>query len=969
MNFNIVSLGNVEFLTQILNGVAMICGTGDWTRLVAVGFVIGLLFIGFQCIFEGGQRINLHHTVVCFLCYLCFFGPNCTVVIEDAYTGEARTVDNLPLGVGVSGMAISGIGYGVTKLIEQGFSPYDRTSEHEFGEPLRILNRLRSAFETDDIWNAINGELGARANGAPSDAKQAVTNYLSECTMVKVQLGATTVAKLYRSNWGDGEFKLESQAHTTYLPIAGVATAAGDSETVSCNAGYDKLAPIWAKLDTAPVKKTINRLLHIDNGTGTDTADDYAKISSSMESLNATMTGAQDMMRMLIVDGVYDSAASKFYTTQHDQASAIAVNQAIWQRNTQWASEGTMFLNVSRGLMAFFEGFIYAITPIMGFLIAIGSFGVSLVAKYFMTIVWIQLWLPILSILNLYIMTGARFAITRAALDVPSFYALDTLWAETQTWVATGGMLTAATPMIALFLVSGSTYAFTTLTNRMGGQDHFNERIGTPDVASPSAVLGHQSHYTANRIDGLTMTGSPQAMPSLTMGNTLARVQASRQALMNTATDTLNANVTEAAGDAVAQQAMSAYQQRIGSSVQSAIAFGNQTMHQLAMQNTAYASATEAEQKEAMATLAASIGVNGEVRAGVELGKDKKGNIQGGLAGQLAAHFGLNGGMGISGSIGGEGKSASTDKATSGLSNTKQFGGGFTAQQTKSVAASLTQARDAAVANIDSSTWTQLANQTKGTSIGKAFGDVASASRLVDQAKMLNKNFGANQKLNAAQLVTSLENSSQIDQILRAYKGSLGAAGSDFFKADAKKWERLLGGETRGEIAAMIHGMESNLGNIGMQERLANVLGQSNLPVMGFTPTTPDSGEGLRKPVDTQTAVNAGERQIRTQKKALDEAKPAKVDAKTEMDTNLPGNYNDNSAAVENQAGKDRGQVMNEAQEVAVRDLEQLPRNGFGVWLASNFMQNGPFDALTNMLSNMGPASPDGGGRRIFGNA
>ena len=44
MDFTIISLGNVEFLSMVLNGVAMICGTGNFARLVAVGFVIGLLF-------------------------------------------------------------------------------------------------------------------------------------------------------------------------------------------------------------------------------------------------------------------------------------------------------------------------------------------------------------------------------------------------------------------------------------------------------------------------------------------------------------------------------------------------------------------------------------------------------------------------------------------------------------------------------------------------------------------------------------------------------------------------------------------------------------------------------------------------------------------------------------------------------------------------------------------------------------
>ena len=55
------------------------------------------------------------------------------------------------------------------------------------------------------------------------------------------------------------------------------------------------------------------------------------------------MNGSQDLMQMLVIEGVYNEAARKFYLTQQDVASAIAVNQALIQRNTQWASEGKCF--------------------------------------------------------------------------------------------------------------------------------------------------------------------------------------------------------------------------------------------------------------------------------------------------------------------------------------------------------------------------------------------------------------------------------------------------------------------------------------------------------------------------------------------------------------------------------------------------------------------------------------------------
>ena len=112
--FNIISIGDVEFLGRILNAVATVCGTGDFKTLCICGF---------QCIFQGAQRINLQHTLVCFICYMCFFGPSCTVTIEDARGSTyTRVVDNVPIGVGVAGMAISGIGYGGTKLMEQAYA-------------------------------------------------------------------------------------------------------------------------------------------------------------------------------------------------------------------------------------------------------------------------------------------------------------------------------------------------------------------------------------------------------------------------------------------------------------------------------------------------------------------------------------------------------------------------------------------------------------------------------------------------------------------------------------------------------------------------------------------------------------------------------------------------------------------------------------------------------------------------------
>lgn len=159
------------------------------------------------------------------------------------------------------------------------------------------------------------------------------------------------------------------------------------------------------------------------------------------------------------------------------------INQAVQQRNTQWAAEQTMFMTVVRPMLTFFEGFIYAITPIIAFIIVMGSFGVQLAGKYVQTILWIQLWMPVLSIINLFVHTAATNQMASlSANGLNSMYALSSSGDVLQHWIATGGMLAASTPIISLFIVSGSTYAFTSLASKIGGGDHVDEKLNTPDV-------------------------------------------------------------------------------------------------------------------------------------------------------------------------------------------------------------------------------------------------------------------------------------------------------------------------------------------------------------------------------------------------------------------------------------------------------------------------------------------------------
>jgi len=194
-----------------------------------------------------------------------------------------------------------------------------------------------------------------------------------------------------------------------------------------------------------------------------------------------------------------------------------------------------MFMSVVRPMVTFFEGFIYAITPVMAFLLVLGAVGISLAGKYFLVLFWIQLWMPVLSIINLFINTVAALRIGQLNSDnfgMTSMYALSTGSDILQNWIATGGMLAAATPIIALFIVTGSSYAFTHLAGRINGADHINERMNAPDVAEPAPLIKQSPNSVQDPIVGTSLTGSSFIDTKYSTGDTLSKIESSTHGAM-----------------------------------------------------------------------------------------------------------------------------------------------------------------------------------------------------------------------------------------------------------------------------------------------------------------------------------------------------------------------------------------------------------------------------------------------------
>jgi conjugal transfer mating pair stabilization protein TraG len=200
---------------------------------------------------------------------------------------------------------------------------------------------------------------------------------------------------------------------------------------------------------------------------------------------------AQPYMVMAALLPMFEKGIVQHYRHLGDQAAATQTSQAIQQRNSQWATEQNLFIAIMQPMMVYFEGFIFAVGPFMAFAIGLGPLGVRMVGKYLLFGLWIQLWMPILAISNLYLILTAQRAFEALATQngalLPSLRALYETDLLLQSYLGTAGMLIASTPAISLMLIYGSAITATHLAGRLQGGDHINERLTAPDVMQPTA--------------------------------------------------------------------------------------------------------------------------------------------------------------------------------------------------------------------------------------------------------------------------------------------------------------------------------------------------------------------------------------------------------------------------------------------------------------------------------------------------
>lgn len=876
--FSMYSAGSASFLHEVFNGLAMITGSGDFVVCVQIGLLIGCLAVCIQSVLQGARSIAWQNILLGFVLYMCFFAVPSRVVVEDLYTGKTYAIDNVPLGAAAAGSVISKIGYGLTDLFETGY-----------GEPYRLtqmpyLSSLKYILQTE---GAMSSALALDKLDALTDLKvqPTLTEYAAKCiipTLKNEKISDSGVRMLAINTL------LEKGANDKANGTA-IYKKDGSAETKSCAEAYKRIATdVLPKVTPAEFNSVFLSF------SGLSDKDAYVQGCSLQDTLNALGAAGENTQHFMLTSLMTPIMARAYtqWRSKEDVLADAAIAQAVSQRNIQWTAEQEMWSSVAQPLMAFFEGLLYAITPFMAVLFCMGTFGLRLVGKYFQTILWVNLWMPLMSICNLYITMNCSSEITASLsgvhASIGSFYGLNSVNQILENQIAVGGMLAAATPMLALMIISGSSYAFTSLASRLNGADHINEKLLRPDIAASGPALQIAPAWQRDSASGNLRSGQGENIPTITMASATSQDVASALQRTRAAETRFQRSISENA------QTLQAYQQ-------------NRSFNEALSRNFTDASTNSTSANTAVVN---ELLKSGSFTAGA--------NAQGSLTLTASKGFDI---AGLADKIGKVGGSA-------GLGLQGSLGASYLEQLRDSGSVTLSEADSSALTRSLAKTMTgsegfsfgQTSSIAEAESFAKAAGEVNAAHRAYTQTASSRRSLAASYQVKsnvAAKRFEDLQGTEAGERASEALRSVLGGAHGKTIRDQAAlfKSENAMGltGDTQCLAAAAVSvlAQSGSAEDIALLNRFMNECGYLGSVSGNLTAQTnrrlPGSDGILRYRGDSVTGVASGEVVVGKNRPELninDAYKPADIGKAHEEDVGrLKEKQSEQNALLQDKAG------------------------------------------------------------------
>ena len=500
----IYSIGDSVFLYGVLQAVAAVAQSDEYGMLARIGLMLGVILVMGRAAFSGGTQFPVGQLLGCLLLYTAFFGPSRQVAVIDVYSGSVRTVDHVPAGIALAGSQISSIGYHITDLMEQAFST-PRMTEQGYGAALETLKRVRLA-----TLNVYSLQM-ATSPTADADLPRSWQRYIADCPLKGLQNERRhkTGDEIWNKPLMTEGLRFESNLWGTKLDLTRPYTEP------TCSEAHQQLVEYTNVVYLPYFKDVLAKKLR------------YASVAELEEKIELALTAmgltanADTYLMTSALSSIYFAAIRQRAAEDFQPAYAAAVDDAVQQRNAQWMADESLFQAYVRPLLTFLEGFTYAMTPILVFLVGLGPYGMQVIIGFVVTLIWIVSWMPTLAVVNYFqhlTAAGKLEALAENGAGIDTMAGLFQADSIVQTYLATGGNMAAAVPALtASFLFLGArAFGANLMAQRLSsGSDTFKEEKASPDSLHAGAMVSYQGPFTHTATAGMTtMTAAERVTPS-----------------------------------------------------------------------------------------------------------------------------------------------------------------------------------------------------------------------------------------------------------------------------------------------------------------------------------------------------------------------------------------------------------------------------------------------------------------------
>ncbi|THD11299.1 conjugal transfer protein TraG N-terminal domain-containing protein [Metallibacterium scheffleri] len=519
--YHIISIGDEAFLYKIFQFLAMLnsSGTDLYARLGLLSALIGIILVILTAITSNGRQFPIGGYIVAIVMFLVFFGQTTSVELEDFYTGRTDIVQDVPLGTAIVGSIVSQAGVAIITYFQTGTSvPGSSTLSPQYA--LDALMAYRNLSDASSYCGFGTTEM--------CDWSKTFQSYVANCVLPEYKL---------HNGWWNGDPKTSSNLLSTLnVPDLGFVTndylgtnpgTTSTGQVSDCSNTYSDLNQTWNNSQTG-IAAAFSGLLKINTMNGDTPADELGNAfaalgnqttqpgqpsgtSGNLPSLlqQASQNGVQSVENAVGANLLARGLAQGFRDA-NQVGEAGVIESAANQRNVQFAAQSTLFTRTLRATMTFFEGVIYGLAPFLAFLIPLGPIGFRYAGRYLQLLVWLFLWMPLLSFVNLFeIMSVLREmnALLPAIGNAPliSAIGLNQIEYTVSDWVGIGAYLTTAVVGLSGFVVFGSVAAFQGIAAEANAPTSLDPSMIAPDIMSTAPPMQSGAQYSASGGSALSL--------------------------------------------------------------------------------------------------------------------------------------------------------------------------------------------------------------------------------------------------------------------------------------------------------------------------------------------------------------------------------------------------------------------------------------------------------------------------------